>query len=87
MFWLNTRCAREEAEPQDRPLNFVPQRFAAMRHVPLYQAFIKERFERCLDLYLCPRAMKRKLNVRTSSNPTHTRHQHEPGPLTTTVKP
>lgn len=24
---------------------------------------IKEHFERCLDLYLCPRVMKKKVNV------------------------
>jgi len=40
--------------PEDQP-QFVPQAFACLRHVPLYDKFIKERFERCLDLYLCPR--------------------------------
>ena len=24
---------------------------------------VRERFERCLDLYLCPRALKRRLNI------------------------
>lgn len=33
----------------------MPQGFDCLRHVPLYGDFIKERFERCLDLYLCPR--------------------------------
>ena len=28
-----------------------------------YENFVKERFERCLDLYLCPRKMKRRLNI------------------------
>jgi ribosome biogenesis protein ERB1 len=28
-----------------------------------YKDFIRERFERCLDLYLCPRKMKQRLNI------------------------
>ena len=28
-----------------------------------YESFVKERFERCLDLYLCPRKLKRRLNI------------------------
>ena len=28
-----------------------------------YGGFIKERFERCLDLYLCPRALKKRPEV------------------------
>lgn len=31
--------------------------------VGAYAGLIKERFERCLDLYLCPRAFKRRLNI------------------------
>jgi BOP1NT (NUC169) domain len=34
-----------------------------MRLVPAYQPFIRERFERCLDLYLCPRTTKLRRNV------------------------
>ena len=38
-----------------------------MKSIPLissgYENFVKERFERCLDLYLCPRKMKRRLNI------------------------
>lgn len=34
-----------------------------MRHIPLYDHLIQERFQRCLDLYLCPRVKKRKLNI------------------------
>ena len=29
----------------------------------MYSSFIKERFERCLDLYLCPRSKKKRINV------------------------
>ncbi len=49
--------------PDDRPLDFIPRKYSSLRHVPLYPDFIKERFNRCLDLYLCPRAIKRKLQV------------------------
>ena len=31
--------------------------------VPAYADFIKERFERCLDLYLCPRTRRKRLFV------------------------
>ena len=31
--------------------------------VPAYSDFIKERFERCLDLYLCPRTRRKRLFV------------------------
>lgn len=44
-----------------RPYNFIPQKFDSMRHIPLYDDFIKERFERCLDLYLCPRTRRKKV--------------------------
>jgi ribosome biogenesis protein ERB1 len=35
--------------------------------VPLYQELIREHFERCLDLYLCPRVLKKKVNVQDPS--------------------
>ena len=31
--------------------------------MPAYADFIKERFERCLDLYLCPRTRRKRLFV------------------------
>ncbi len=50
-------------DAEDRPLNFVPQQFDAMRKIPLYGDTLKERFERCLDLYLCPRAKRKRMNI------------------------
>jgi len=41
----------------------MPQKFEALRKVPLYQDLIREHFERCLDLYLCPRLLRKKVNV------------------------
>ena len=46
-----------------RPYNFTPNKFDCLRHVKGYDNFIKERFERCLDLYLCPRKLKKRLNI------------------------
>ncbi|WKX88061.1 hypothetical protein Q1695_008017 [Nippostrongylus brasiliensis] len=53
----------EEAEPEDRTIQFIPQKYDALRKVPQYNKFITERFERCLDLYLAPRKIKMKLQV------------------------
>jgi len=63
LFTDEEKAAWEKMDPSDRPTNFVPQKFAALRHVPLYDKLIKERFERCLDLYLCPREYKQRLNI------------------------
>mmetsp|Transcript_22328 Transcript_22328/g.43433 ORF Transcript_22328/g.43433 Transcript_22328/m.43433 type:complete len:536 (+) Transcript_22328:1-1608(+) len=49
--------------PDDRPYNFTPMKHDSLREVSGYDSFIKERFERCLDLYLCPRARRKRLNV------------------------
>ena len=57
------RQEQEELDPEDRKHNFTPEQFSCLRHVPGYDNFIKERFERCLDLYLCPRKMKKRLNI------------------------
>lgn len=53
-----------EAESEGRPMPFLPQAFDALRRVPAYSNFIRERFERCLDLYLCPRARIKRLDVK-----------------------
>lgn len=50
-------------EPHKRKLHFVPQKYKSLRQVPYYQNYIRERFIRCLDLYLCPRARRMKVTV------------------------
>ena len=50
-------------EPHKRKLHFLPQKFRSLREVPAYSRFLRERFLRCLDLYLCPRAKRMKLNI------------------------
>jgi hypothetical protein len=41
-------------DEEERP-KFVPRGHDSLRAVPMYADFVKEQFERCLDLYLCPR--------------------------------
>ncbi|KAL1501047.1 hypothetical protein ABEB36_006449 [Hypothenemus hampei] len=53
--------------PSKRKLHFLPQKYDSLRQVPAYPRYIKERFLRCLDLYLCPRAIKMKLNIEPES--------------------
>lgn len=50
------------------PQEYLPinrSRYKSIRTVPGYQFFIKERFERCLDLYIAPR--KRVMRVKAES--------------------
>jgi hypothetical protein len=41
----------KEAHPDDRKTNFLPQKYSALRLTPAYPPLMRERFERCLDLY------------------------------------
>ncbi|KAG9135484.1 hypothetical protein Leryth_007236 [Lithospermum erythrorhizon] len=47
---------------EDRP-KFIPKRFTSLRSVPAYEKAVNETFDRCLDLYLCPRARKKRINI------------------------
>lgn len=49
--------------PWKRKLHFIPQKYGSLREVPAYPRYIKERFQRCLDLYLCSRSLKMKLTI------------------------
>lgn len=57
------RKAWEEADQEDREKEYLPTDFEALRKVPGYENFVKEKFERCLDLYLAPRVRRSKLNI------------------------
>ena len=51
-------------EPKDRPHGLlVPKKHPNLRSVGAYEHSVREVFERCLDLYLCPRVIKRRLNI------------------------
>ncbi|RNF10615.1 ribosome biogenesis protein ERB1 [Trypanosoma rangeli] len=47
----------------DRKEYFLPQAFDALRHVPFYHHTIQDRYQRCLDLALFPRAQRTRLVV------------------------
>eukprot|EP00548_Thalassiothrix_antarctica_P020834 CAMPEP_0194179168 /NCGR_PEP_ID=MMETSP0154-20130528/12671_1 /TAXON_ID=1049557 /ORGANISM="Thalassiothrix antarctica, Strain L6-D1" /LENGTH=875 /DNA_ID=CAMNT_0038894429 /DNA_START=87 /DNA_END=2714 /DNA_ORIENTATION=+ len=54
----------EDTDANDRPHGLlVPKKHPNLRSVGAYEHTVREAFQRCLDLYLCPRAMKRRLNI------------------------
>ena len=55
--------AWEEADEEDKSKEYLPTDHDALRKVPGYDRFLKEKFERCLDLYLAPRVRRSKLNI------------------------
>ncbi|KAI9843000.1 MAG: Ribosome biogenesis protein erb1 [Thelocarpon superellum] len=55
--------AWEAADEEDREADYLPTSYDALRKVPGYDQFVKERFERSLDLYLAPRIRRNKLNI------------------------
>lgn len=57
------RKAWEDTDPEDRDREYLPNDFASLRKVPGYENFVKEKFERCLDLYLAPRVRRSKLHI------------------------
>ncbi len=62
--YLPTDQEREEwagQDPEDREREYLSQGHDSLRQVAAYPRFIQERFERCLDLYLCPR--QRRMRV------------------------
>lgn len=60
-----------QANPDiDEPINpddYLPQKYSALRLVPIYARALHERYARCLDLFLCPRAIKNKININPDS--------------------
>ena len=54
---------KQKDAPYKRKYPFVPQRYSSLRSVPAYSRFARERFVRCLDLYLCPRTKKMRLTI------------------------
>ncbi|GAA5911852.1 hypothetical protein JCM5296_004539 [Sporobolomyces johnsonii] len=58
-----------ELEKEDKKGKVVPRKFGALRNVPAYPEFVQERFDRCLDLYLAPRMLRRrpKLDIQDPS--------------------
>lgn len=61
------KAAWEQQDPEEREKEYLPAKFDSLRKVPGYGEFVKERFERCLDLYLAPRIRKNRLNIDPNS--------------------
>ena len=55
--------AWEETDPEDREKDFLPRDHDSLRRAPGYEQFVKEKFDRCLDLYLAPRVRRTKMNI------------------------
>merc|ERR1719242_328635 len=55
--------AKFEEKLEEKPYNFDPEKHSTMRHVGAYDKLVEERFDRCLDLYLCTRAKRLKLDI------------------------
>ena len=53
----------DEQDEEDRDKDFLPMDYDALRKVPGYDKFVKEKFERCLDLYLAPRIRRSILQI------------------------
>ena len=90
------RCPRPAAVHRSLTYAFCLARFDSLRQVPAYERFVQERFHRCLDLYLCPRARRVRVRLRTASQPAawffsrpacFVASQHGQGPSSTPVAP
>eukprot|EP01113_Clastostelium_recurvatum_P032475 TRINITY_DN4180_c0_g1_i5.p1 TRINITY_DN4180_c0_g1~~TRINITY_DN4180_c0_g1_i5.p1 ORF type:complete len:1068 (-),score=304.60 TRINITY_DN4180_c0_g1_i5:88-3252(-) len=53
--------------PSKRELRNLPVKYDRMVDLPAYRNAVHDQFERCLDLYLCPRSRHVKLNVTPES--------------------
>lgn len=63
---LMTKEQEEEwkkSHAEDREIEFIPKKYDCLRKVEAYENLLRERFERCLDLYLAPRVKKRKVHM------------------------
>lgn len=73
-----------EADEEDREKDYLPTNYESLRKVPGYERFVKERFERSLDLYLAPRVRRNKLNIDPESLLPKLPHPDELKPFPTT---
>jgi ribosome biogenesis protein ERB1 len=57
----------EELDDEDKPYDFEPKKFDSLRKVTAYDKLADDHFKRCLDLYICPRVQKNKLDIDPNS--------------------
>ncbi|CAK9295887.1 unnamed protein product [Gordionus sp. m RMFG-2023] len=68
LFDENEKLVWEQKEPEERKIDFIPKKYPNLRLVPAYENFLKEQYERCCDLYLCPRVKKMKANLENAED-------------------
>jgi len=57
------RAKWEATDREDRERDYLPNKYSALRLVPGFKDFIRERFYRQLDLYLAPRVQRKRPNM------------------------
>lgn len=60
LFDEQERQAWDMLDPEDRAISCIPQKNTSLRTTPAYSQFQRERFQRCLDLYLATRAKRKR---------------------------
>jgi len=53
----------ENADESERRINYVPQKYSALRRIQPYERLVNDAFERCVELYLCPRLIRKKVRI------------------------
>lgn len=60
LFDEQEKQAWEMLDAEDRTISCIPQKNTSLRTTPAYSEFQRERFQRCLDLYLATRAKRKR---------------------------
>jgi len=58
--FLPSKASRQrfnQTAVEERKRDFLPQKFDCLRHVPSYERFIEDRYQRCLDLFAATRSI------------------------------
>ncbi|KAH7829698.1 putative ribosome biogenesis protein BOP1 [Monocercomonoides exilis] len=63
LFTENERKRWEESHPEDRKLDYIPQKFETFRAVTPYASTFRDQYQRYLDLFLFPRMKHRRVKV------------------------
>ncbi|KAF2319936.1 hypothetical protein GH714_020728 [Hevea brasiliensis] len=66
--WFNGTLSTHYQMLQNQRGGLLPQSgklkwYTSLRSIPAYENAVKDSFERCLDLYLCPRVRKKRINI------------------------
>lgn len=84
LFDEEEKLAWEALDEEDRPFKFLPTKYSlsplnhslinrnkSLRTTPAYQHFQRERFERCLDLYMAVRSQRKKVFLSLARSDSH----------------